>query len=98
MKSAATDIESLELMVKNCPTWRYLVKEGIKHAQNTRNLKPVEKRNIRKAMGTVALYNTIFKCERCDKAFLSKIGLFSYQRCYSINPAANSYSHETDGG
>ena len=32
-KSAAIDIESLELMVKNCSIWRHLVKEGIKHAE-----------------------------------------------------------------
>ena len=74
MKSAAIDIESWELMVKDhCIGW-HLVKEGIKHAENTQNVRQVEKRNIRKAMGTVAT-NTIFKCERCDKDCHSKIGL-----------------------
>ena len=34
-KSAAIDIESWELMVKNHSTWQHLVKEGIKHAENT---------------------------------------------------------------
>ena len=35
MKSAAIDIESWEVMVKDHSTWRHLVKEGIKHAENT---------------------------------------------------------------
>ena len=35
MKSAAMDIESWELMVKDRSTWRHLVKEGIKHEENT---------------------------------------------------------------
>ena len=35
MKSAAIDIESWKLMVKDCSTWRHPVKEGIKHAENT---------------------------------------------------------------
>ena len=89
IKSAAIDIESWELMVKDCFTWRHLVKEEIKHAENTRNMQQVEKRNIRKVMGTVALPNTIFKCERCDKDCHSKIGLFNHQRCCSKNPGAN---------
>ena len=89
MKSAAIDIESWELMVEDRSTWRHLVKEGIRHAENTRNMRQVEKRNIRKAMGTKALPSTIFKCERCDKDCHSKIGLFSHQRCCSINPGAN---------
>ena len=67
MRSAAIDTESWELMVKDRSTWRHLVKEGIKHAENTRNMRQVEKRNISKAMGTVTLPNTNFKCERCDK-------------------------------
>ena len=76
MKSAATDIERWELMVKDRSTWRHLVKEGIKHAEHTRNMRQVEKRNVRKAMGgTVALPNTVFKCERCNKDSHSKIGL-----------------------
>ena len=37
MKSAAIDIKSWELMVEDRFTWRHLVKEGIKHAENTRN-------------------------------------------------------------
>ena len=41
MKSAAIDIESWELMVQD-RTWRHLVKEGIKHAENTRNMRQVE--------------------------------------------------------
>ena len=89
MKSAAIDIVSWELMVKDRSTWRHLVKEGIKYAEHIRNMRQVEKRNIRKAMGTVTLPNTIFKCERCDKDCHSKIGLFSHQRCCSINPGAN---------
>ena len=88
MKSAAIDTESRELMVKDRSTWRHLVKEGIKHAEHTRNMRQVEKRNIRKAIGTVTLPNTIFKCERCDKDCHSKIGLFIHQRC-SIKPGAN---------
>ena len=52
MKSAGIDMEIWELMVKNRYTWRYLVKEGIKHAENTQNMRQVEKRNIRKAMRT----------------------------------------------
>ena len=56
-------------------TWWNLVKEGIKQAENTRNMQ-VENRNIRNAMGTLALPNTIFKCERCDKDCHSKISLF----------------------
>ena len=55
MKSAAIDIEGWELMVKDRSTWRHLVNEGIKHAEHTRNMQQVEKRNIRKAMGTVTL-------------------------------------------
>ena len=43
MKSAAIDIESWELMVKDCCTWWHLVKEGIKHAENTRNMRQAEK-------------------------------------------------------
>ena len=89
VKSAAIDIESSELMVKDCFTWRHFVKEGIKHAENTRNMRQVEKRNIRQAMGTVALPNTIFKCERCDKDCHLKIFHFSHHRCCSINPGAN---------
>ena len=65
MKSAAIDTESWELMVKDRSTWWHLEKEGIKHAENTRNMRKVEKINIRKAMGTVTLPNTIFKSERC---------------------------------
>ena len=38
MKSAAIEIESWELMVKDCSTWQHLVKEGIKHAEHTRNI------------------------------------------------------------
>ena len=38
MKSAAIDIESWELMVKDCSKWQHLVKEGIKYAENTRNM------------------------------------------------------------
>ena len=34
-KSAAIDIESWELMVKDRSTWQHLVKEGIKHTENT---------------------------------------------------------------
>ena len=41
MKSAAIDIESWELMVKDRSTWQHLVKEGIKHAENTRNMQQV---------------------------------------------------------
>ena len=74
MKSAAIDTESWELMVKDCSTWRHLVKEGIKHAENTRNMRQVEKRNFRKAMNTITLPNIIFKCERCDRDCHSKIG------------------------
>ena len=59
-------------------TWRHLVKEGIKHADHARDMRQVGKRNIRKAMGTVTLPNTIFKCERCGKDSHSKIGLFSH--------------------
>ena len=35
MKSAAIDIESWELMVKDHSTWWHVVKEGIKCAENT---------------------------------------------------------------
>ena len=35
MKSAAIDIKSWELMVEDCSTWYHLVKEGIRHAENT---------------------------------------------------------------
>ena len=72
MKSAAIDIESWELMVKDHSTWRHLVKEGIKHAEHTQNMRQVEKRNTRKAMSTVTLPKTIFKCEGCDKDFIQK--------------------------
>ena len=75
MKSAAIDIDRWELMVKDRSTWRHLVKEGIKHAEHTRNMRQMEKRNIRKVMGTVTLPNISFKCERCDKVGHSKIGL-----------------------
>ena len=34
-KSAAIDIQSWELMVKDHSTWWHLIKEGIKHAENT---------------------------------------------------------------
>ena len=88
-KSAAIDIESWELMVEDCFTWRHLVKEGIIHAENAWNMWQVEKRNIRKAMGTEALPSTIFKCERCDKDCHSKVDPFSHQRCCSINPGTN---------
>ena len=44
MKSAVIDIESWELMVKDRATWRHLVKEGIKHAENTRNMRQVEEK------------------------------------------------------
>ena len=60
MKSAAIDIESWELMVKDRCTWQHLVKEAVRHAEHTRNMRQVEKRNIRKAMGTVTLPNTFF--------------------------------------
>ena len=39
MKSAAIDIESGKLMVKDRSTLRHLVKEEIKHAENTRNVR-----------------------------------------------------------
>ena len=55
MKSGAIETERWELMVEDSSSWRHLVKEGIKHAENIRNMRQVEKRNIRKAMGTVAL-------------------------------------------
>ena len=35
MKSATIDIESWELMVEDCSTWWHLVKEEIKHLENT---------------------------------------------------------------
>ena len=89
MKSAAIDLENWELMVKDRSTWRHLVKEGIRHAENTRNMRQVEKRNIRKARSTKALPSTMFKCERFDKNCHSKIGLFIHQRYCSINPGAN---------
>ena len=89
MKFAVIDIESWELTVKDRSTWRHLVNEGIKHAEHTRNMRQVEKRNIRKAMSTVKLPNTIFKCERCDKDCHSKIGLFSHQKSCLINPGAS---------
>ena len=41
MKSAAIDIESWEFMVQDRSTWRHLVKEGIRHAENTRNMRQV---------------------------------------------------------
>ena len=62
-------------MVEDRSTLRHLVKEGINHAENARSMRQVEKRNIRKAMGTVALPNIILKCERCNKDCHSKIGL-----------------------
>jgi len=73
MKSAAIDIESWELMIKDRSTRRQLVEEGLKHAENTRNMQKVEKRNIRKAMGTMALPNTIFKRETCNKDVIQKL-------------------------
>ena len=85
MKSAAIDKKRWELMVEGRSTWRHLVKEGIRHAENTRNMRQMEKRNIKKAIGTKALPSTIFECEKCDKDCHSKIGLFSHQRC-SIKP------------
>ena len=72
MKSAAIDIESWELMVKDRSIWRHLVKDGIKHAEHTRNMRQVEKRNIRKAMDTVPLPSTNFKCERCARCHVSQ--------------------------
>ena len=51
-----------------------------------------------KATGTVALPNTNLKFERRNKDRHSKIGLFSHQRCCSINPGANPWSHKTDRG
>ena len=66
MKSAAIDIESWEFMVEDCSTWRHLVKEEIRHAENTRNMQQVEKRYIRKLMSTKALPRTLFKCKICD--------------------------------
>ena len=78
MKSAVIDIASWELKVEGCSTCKrgnQTCRECTKHAT-------VEKRNIRKAMGTVALPNTIFK----------------YERCCSINPGSNPQSHETDRG
>ena len=65
-------------MVEDRSTWRHLIKEGINHAGNTRNMRQVENRNIRKAMDTVVLPDTIFKCDRCDKDCHLKIGLFSH--------------------
>ena len=80
MKFAATKIEGWELMVEDRSTWRHLVKEEIKHAKNTRNMRQVEKRNIRKAMGTVALPNTIFKFEKDCRSFKSPEMLFNKSR------------------
>lgn len=48
MKSATIEIASWELMVADHSTWQHLEKEGIKHAQNIRNVPQVEKRNIKK--------------------------------------------------
>ena len=64
MKSAAIDIESWELMIKDCSTWQHLIKDGIKHAENAPNMRQMEKRNIRKAMDTVLLPNTNFRCDK----------------------------------
>ena len=89
MKSAGIDIESWKLMVKDHSTWWHLVKEGIKHAEHTWNMQQVEKRNIRNAMGIVAIPNIIFKWKECNKDCHSKFDLFSHQRCCSINPGAN---------
>ena len=47
MKSAAFDMEIWELMVEHLSTMRHLVKEGIKHVEDTRNTRQVEKKNIR---------------------------------------------------
>ena len=95
-KSAAIDIKSWELMVEDCSTWQHLVKEGIRHAENTQDMQQMEKRNIRQAMGTEALPSAIFKCERCDKDCHSKISLFSHQRCCTINPGSKPQPHETE--
>ena len=51
MKFAAIDIKSWELVVEDRSTWRHLVKERIKHAENKQNMQQVEKRNITKARG-----------------------------------------------
>ena len=72
MKSAAIDIDSWELMVEDHSRWHHLVRDRIKHAENTRNMRLVEKRNIRKAMDTVTLPNTNFKYEIYDKDCHSK--------------------------
>ena len=44
MKSAAIDTENWELMVKDRSTWRHLVNERIKHAENTRNMRQVKEK------------------------------------------------------
>ena len=71
MKSAAIDVESWELMVKDRFTWRHLVKKAIKHAEHTRNMRQV-KRNIRKAMGTVTPPNTISNVKDVIKTTIQK--------------------------
>ena len=96
MKFAAIDIGSWELMVEDRFTWQHLVKVGIKHAENTRSMRKW-RRNIRKAMDTVVISNTNFKCERCNKDCYSNIGLFRYQRCCSINQdATHSFTALTE--
>ena len=90
MKSAAIDMKSWELMVDDHSTWRYLVKEGIKNAENTTSGEEQYQKNHEH----VTLPNTNFKCERCDKDCHSKIGLFSHHRCCSINPGANPQYHD----
>ena len=82
MKSAAIDIESWELMVKDRSTspkrGNQAFREYTKHATSGEE-------KYQTSHGP----NTIFKCERCKKDCHSKIGLFSHQRCCSINPGAN---------
>ena len=73
MKAAATEIESWEYMAEDRTTWRHLIKDGIQHAENTRNTQQVEKRNVRKVKDTVAPAGTIFQCERCKRISIYKL-------------------------
>ena len=75
MQPAANDIESWKPMVEDRSTWQHLVKEGIKHAERTRNMQQVEKRNIRKAMGTVTLPKQFSNLKDVIKTVIQKLGL-----------------------
>ena len=89
MKSCNIDPESWELMARERPKWRQIVKHGTATADEWRNEHAAEKRLHRKRnilASTSVPSDSVHVCEECGRTCLSRIGLFSHKRA-KHNPA-----------